>query len=294
MADTNVAPTIVVIASGEMGAGIGRRLTERGARVLTSLKGRSAASASRAAAAGMKNVESDDELAQADFILSVVPPGEALALAERLKRPIGQSQNKPVYVDCNAVSPQTAHRIAAALADSGALFVDGGIIGGPPAGDYTPGIYVSGKHADEVLRLNAYGLKIRPIKGDIGAASALKMSYAGITKGITAIGIALLLGASRAGNMDELKQELAESQPQILARMSRQIPAAFPKAYRWVAEMEEISAFLGDDPASRDMFLGISALYERLAAGFDKTSPAAEKEIAALSAFCADAPAKGG
>ena len=84
--------TIVVIAAGEMGAGIGKRLTERGARVLTSLKGRGAGSAARAKQAGMIDVDDDDELvAQADFILSVVPPGQAVALAERLKPALAQA-----------------------------------------------------------------------------------------------------------------------------------------------------------------------------------------------------------
>jgi hypothetical protein len=281
-----MADTIVVISVGEMGSGIGKRLAECGARVLTSLKGRSSASAARAAQAGMQDTATDDELVQADFILSVVPPGEAVALAERLKWPLIRSTRKPIYVDCNAIAPKTARHVGDVLAATGCAYVDGGIIGGPPAGDYSPGIYVSGANAHEVKRLSAYGLNIRIIDGDIGAASALKMSYAGITKGVTAIGAALLLGATRAGCAAELRQELSESQPQLLARFARQVPAAFPKAYRWVAEMEEIAAFLGDDPASRDMFLGISKLYARLASGQDKTSPDAQAELESLLAFC--------
>ena len=283
-----MADTIVVIAAGEMGAGIGKRLSERGARVLTSMKGRSADSKKRAAAAGMQDIASDDEMvAQSDFILSVVPPKDAAALAERLKGPLTKAARKPIYVDCNAVAPKSAVQIGAFLKDTGAPFVDGGIIGGPPGGDYTPSIYVAGKQANDVKRLDAYGMNFRVIKGDIGAASALKISYAGITKGVTAIGAALLLGASRAGCAAELHQEMSESQPQLLQRFSRQIPAAFPKAYRWVAEMEEIAEFLGDDPASRDMFLGIAKLYARIASGQDKSSPGAASELDALMAFCA-------
>jgi 3-hydroxyisobutyrate dehydrogenase-like beta-hydroxyacid dehydrogenase len=289
-----MADTIVVIAAGEMGAGIGKRLSERGARVLTSMKGRSADSKSRAAAAGMQDIASDDEMvAQADFILSVVPPKDAAALAERLKGPLAKAARKPIYVDCNAIAPKSAIRIGEILGASGAPYVDGGIIGGPPGGDYTPSIYVSGKQANDVKRLDAYGLNIRVVKGDIGAASAMKMSYAGITKGVTAIGAALLLGAARAGCAEELKQELFDSQPQLAQRFSRQIPAAFPKAYRWVAEMEEIAAFLGDDPAASEMFLGIAKLYARIASGQDKTSPKAVAELADLMSFCS-APAKAG
>ena len=44
-------PTVAVVAQGAMGAGVGGRLVERGLRVVTSLAGRSEASAKRAAAA---------------------------------------------------------------------------------------------------------------------------------------------------------------------------------------------------------------------------------------------------
>lgn len=287
-----MADTIAVIAAGEMGAGIGKRLSERGARVLTSLNGRGPGSRTRAADAHMIDIANDDELiAQSDIILSVVPPAQAVAMAERFKAPLARAPRKPVYVDCNAIAPKTAERIGALLADTTARFVDGGIIGFAPAPNYSPSMYVSGPAAPEVQRLAGYGLTIRVIDGGIGSASALKMSYAGITKGVTAIGAAMLLGAARAGCADELRQELSESQQALLQQFSRQLPAAFPKAYRWVAEMEEIAAFLGDDPAARDMYLSIAQLYERLAAGHTRTSSAAEAELATLLAFCDGAAA---
>jgi hypothetical protein len=52
--------------------------------------------------------------------------------------------------------------------------------------------------------------------------------------------------------------------------------------------MEEIGEFLGDDRAGHDMYVAIARLYERIAAGVDKTSPEAEQELALLRAFCAE------
>ena len=280
--------TIVVIAAGEMGAGIGKRLHERGARVLTSLRGRGAGSAARARQAGMIDIEDDGGLiADADFILSVVPPGQALALAERLKAPLANAKRNPIYVDCNAIAPESAKHIAEVLGGLPMRFVDGGIIGGPPNGAYSPSLYVSGANAADAMRISNYGIRIRQLDGPIGMASALKMSYGGLTKGFTAIGAAIMLGATRAGCAEALVQELSESRPQDLAWLSRQVPSMFPKAYRWVAEMEEISDFLGDDTASHDVYRGIARLYERLASGQDGSSAAAKQEIAALAAFCA-------
>jgi putative dehydrogenase len=280
--------TIVVIAAGEMGAGIGKRLTERGARVLTSLTRRGAASAARARHAGMIDVADDAALvADADFILSVVPPGQAVALAERLKAPLGRAKRNPFYIDCNAVAPDSAKEIGEVLAGLPLRFVDGGIIGGPPQGSYSPALYVSGPAAIDAARLANYGLRVRPLDGPIGMASALKMSYGGLTKGFTAIGAAMMLGATRAGCAEAFVQELSESRPQDLAWLTRQVPGMFPKAYRWVAEMEEISDFLNDDPASHDVYRAIARLYERLASGQDGSSAAAAKELDALREFCA-------
>jgi putative dehydrogenase len=282
-----MADVIAIIAPGEMGSAVGRRLHDHGARVITSLAGRSAASVARANAAGFVAVDSDDELvAQAEFILSIVPPGDAVGLAERLQPTLARAARKPIYMDCNAVAPATAERIGAIIAASGTRTIDAGIIGGPPAGA-TPGprFYVSGEGAKDAERLAAYGLTIRALDGPLAAASALKMSYAGITKGLTAIGAAMMLGASRAGCAEALHQELSESLPQILAWLSRQVPKMYPKAYRWVAEMEEIAAFLDADLAAHDIYQGTARFYERLAKEFAERGAQAE-ELALLTRFC--------
>ena len=75
--------TVAIIAPGNMGAAVGGRLTQNKVNVLTSLAGRSQASANRAKAAGMTAV-ADAQLTESDFLLSIVPPGDALALAQRL------------------------------------------------------------------------------------------------------------------------------------------------------------------------------------------------------------------
>ena len=278
---------IAVIAPGEMGAGIGQRLRERGARVITSLAGRSAASAQRAERAGLVAASSDDEIVAADILLSVVPPKDAAGLAARLKPAIVRAAKKPIYVDCNAVAPQTATEIGAILQGSGAHYVDGGIIGAPPT-PTTAGarLYVSGEHARDVLRLNNYGLDTRFLDGPIGAASALKMSYAGITKGFTAVSAFMMLGATRAGCAAELHKELAESQAPLLAWLGRQMPKMPPKAYRWVAEMEEIGAFLDGIPDGRAAYEGFARLYEHIAEA-QAASRQPKDAVAQLDAFCA-------
>ncbi len=279
-------PIVAVIAPGMMGSGVGGRLAQNGIAVLTALHGRSEASVQRAESAGMLGA-TDAEITASDFILSIVPPGEALALAERLAPALRAAAKKPIYVDCNAVNPATVLRIARTIEETGATFVDGGIIGGPP----TPGskgtkIYVSGPAAPQVAALEAYGLEIKHQDGPIGAASAMKMSYAGITKGFTALGAAMMLAATRAGTADALRAELSASQPALHGWLTRAMPKMYSKANRWVAEMEEISGFIGEDPAAAQFFQAAARLYERIAA--DHEGPGTECD--ALDAFCEPKP----
>src|ERR1700693_5305809 len=130
--------TVAIIAQGSMGAGVGKRLHESGAEVRTLLGGRSAKSAERARAAGM--IPAADEKAMlegADFFLAILPPSEVENLARQLAPALSALPKKPIYVDCNAISPQTAERVAAIVEPTGAKFVDGGIIGGPPRAGYS-------------------------------------------------------------------------------------------------------------------------------------------------------------
>ena len=273
-------PIVAVIAPGMMGSAVAKRLTASGVEVRTSLTGRSAATLARARAAGMTDA-TDAQLAEADFILSIVPPGQALALAERLAP--AMRGRKPVYVDCNAVSPDTVLRIDRVVRETGALFVDGGIIGPPPELDSSKTrIYLSGPDAERVTVLQQYGLSTPVQAGPVGAASAMKMSYAGITKGFTALAATMMLAATRAGTADALIAEMSVSQPGFLKWLTGQMPKMPEKAYRWVAEMEEIAAFVGEGQPGSGFYQEAARFYETIAADLEATGTLAS----ALAAFC--------
>ncbi len=246
-----------------MGAAVARRIHARGGDVAVTLEGRGAESAARAAGLALR--PSEHVLAGwADVILSILPPGDAVALARRVAPVLTQRADRPIYVDCNAVSPETVREVAAAL--PGVEFCDVGIIGGPPRAEGAgPRFYVSGAAAQALLPLRDLGIDFRPIDGGAGAASALKMSYAGITKGLTALGSTMALGASEAGAAAALRAELEESQPELVRYLDRSVPDMFAKAYRWVAEMGEIEAFLGANPGA-PIYRGAAGLYAAIAA----------------------------
>jgi 3-hydroxyisobutyrate dehydrogenase-like beta-hydroxyacid dehydrogenase len=276
-----MAIEIAIIAPGAMGSAVARRLADHGARIVTLLEGRSAASRARAEEADMIDVDID-RIAGADIVLSIVPPSDAKALAERLAPSLARSAHKPAYVDCNAVDVRTVQSIAEIVQPTGARFVDGGIIGAPPqSGKSGPTFYFSGDSAHEMRVLSDLGLTVRNIEGPIGAASALKMSYAGINKGLIALAAAMLLAATRGGAAQALRDELAASQPQLLERFEKALPDMFPKAYRWSGEMREIAAFVQEDPAASRVFQAFAEIYERLGVDYRE----GEAEIDVIRAF---------
>ncbi len=239
--------TVAVISSGDMGSAVGRRLREGGLRVVTSLAGRSDRTRALAAEAG---IEDAGPLAaaveQADVLLSIVPPGRALELAHIVGRDPG-----PLYVDCNAVSPATAAAIGSLV---GERYVDAGIIGLPSA----PRFYASGPRAAELADLP---LDVRVLDGPIGQASALKMCYAALTKGLTALLTESMVTADMLGVTEALRTELADSQPQFLAGARRGLPSMVPQAYRWIGEMEEIAATFDAAGLTPRMLLGAADVY---------------------------------
>jgi 3-hydroxyisobutyrate dehydrogenase-like beta-hydroxyacid dehydrogenase len=273
--------TIAVVAPGAMGSAVARRLIEHGARVLTSLAGRSPASRQRAEAAGMIAVD-DGQIAEAEVILSILPPAEAVAFARRMAPALAGAVHRPVFVDCNAVDVGTVQRVAAVIGAGPARFVDGALIGAPPEpGKPGPALYLAGEPAAELLFLQQLGIRAQVMEGPVGAASALKMSYAGITKGLTALAAAMVLAAGRAGAGPALRQELAASQPQLLKRFATALPDMYPKAYRWAAEMREIAAFVAEDPAAARIYEAAGDLYQRLAADLSGE----RSEIGLIDAF---------
>ncbi|KAH9924378.1 6-phosphogluconate dehydrogenase [Fomitopsis serialis] len=281
-------PTLAVVAAGAMGAAVARRLTTAGCTVLTNLEGRSQATRERAASAGMLDVPMPELAARSQWVLSILPPSDALAFAARYKDVApAQSKFRLAFADCNAVSPETVKKIAALFDGSGIGFVDAGIIGGPPKEGYDPVFYASAAPEDSALLDEFSGLST-----GVGDASALKMSYAGISKGIIGLTTTMILAAhaSSPATAQALVHELHSSQPQVLQRITTSVPAMLPKAYRWVGEMEEISSFVGDGEGQ--IHQGLARLYERVERSLKEEKEGGPAEdVKVLRSFVDDAKA---
>lgn len=233
--------TVGLLHPGAMGAAVGKVLTQGGRTVLWASAGRSAESRARARDAGLQDAGTVPAVAdRSDLVLAICPPHGALDVA----RAIGPFTG--LYVDANAVSPATAAEIREIVEAAGARYVDGGIIGPPPDGSNAPRLYLSGADAPRVAELFAGSpLEALVLDGEPTAASALKMAYAGWTKGTAALLLTMREAARAYGVEDALVREWEHSIPSLPERSAQAARQADAKGWRWVAEMREIAATLG-------------------------------------------------
>lgn len=252
---------IGILGMGTMGAAVGTALMTFGHRVLTDLGGRSDVSVQRANERRIEAADSLNQLmAEVDVLFSIVPPDQALPLAESLADASAGISEKPVFVDANAVAPQTVQRMVRACGNADLPFLDGGIVGGPPTGAARPRLYLAGNHTDTIASLDGQAFDHVVLQGQAGQASMFKMLYAGLTKGLNALLVNQLMAAERAGLFEAYVEELAMSQKALLSRADSVIPRMPADAERWAPEMREIASALGE----LDLPMGFHRAAERV------------------------------
>jgi len=267
MEATYMTDTIAVLMPGDMGHATGWVLAASGFDAITCLDGRSDRTRALAEVAGLRDLGNLDAVVEAaSLILSILPPSAAYAQAENVARAMKRCGAKPVYVDCNAISPATVLEIAAVMEDAGAPFIDAGIIGLKPDGAGPgPRFYVSGADTGPMLALDGKGFQVKAVGIEPGRASALKMCYAGLTKGTWTLHAAVLLAAERHGLTAELREEFEYSQAPALAAMEARTPRLPADSGRWIGEMEEIAKTFTDVGVPPGFHEGAAAIFRTLA-----------------------------
>lgn len=255
--------TIGLVAPGEMGASVAAAVTADDARMVWASHGRSDESRRRAADAGLHDVgDLGDLVAASDIVVSICPPHAAAEVAEE----VAAHGFRGCYLDANAVAPDTARAIDATVARGGAVYVDGGIIGGPPRTAGTTRLYLAGADAARIAALFEGGpLEAIVLTGDAPAASALKMAFAGWTKGSAALLLAVRAFAAAEGVEGDLLAEWEQSLPDLADRSDRAADSGARKGWRWVGEMDEIAASLDAAGLPGGFHAAAAEIYRRLA-----------------------------
>ncbi|TVY51089.1 hypothetical protein LCER1_G007826 [Lachnellula cervina] len=301
--------TVAILSLGEMGTGIAKLLVAHNYRVVTNLEGRSQDTHARAEKASIEALPSDLSLiTESDYILSIVPPRDAVSIATRISSAFNNQatpkKNPLHFLDLNAISPRSARSIAdifsAKAPNANAIaFLDGCIIGSAPSQSQKPiptptpntteargghhvhpktsppwskpSIPISGSIASVPASFAqlAETLNIKHISDDVGIASGLKCCFATMTKGFTALCIQAFTTASNLGVLPHLMEEMEAKFPASLKTAKYGVTSMPPKAYRWVREMEEISAAHEEDggfeSAGKGLFSEIAKVYQSVA-----------------------------
>lgn len=235
--------TIGILSPGDMGHSVGNVLYESGLRVITCLEGRSQRTRELAGKSGIEDVPSYiDLVTEAELLFSIMVPAQASNAAKNIADALKETDTKLIYIESNAIAPQTVRKLDEVITSAGGVFVDASIIGPPPRIPGRTRFYAAGPNLDSIMALNNYGLDVRPLGKEIGLASAIKMCYASLTKGLTALCTELLTAAELLGVSDALATEFQMSQSALFERMEKGLPGMPPKANRWIGEMEEISS----------------------------------------------------
>ena len=247
-----------------MGSAIAARLQEGGARVVVALDGRSERTRRLADQVRVEDVGTLEALVRdTDLVLSVVPPGVAVDVAEAIAAAAGDA--RPLLADLNATAPTTVQRIDAALAANGLATVDGSISGPPPHAPGTTRIYLSGARAAEIADLPLPGVELVVVGPEVGLASAVKMCTASVYKGRVALLAQALRTAHAYGVVEHVLDDLVDSGLADRGRTGGTIGKASTKAWRYVPEMEEIAATQGGAGLTPELFRAISRVYAELA-----------------------------
>jgi 3-hydroxyisobutyrate dehydrogenase-like beta-hydroxyacid dehydrogenase len=261
-----------IVSAGAMGSALGARLRDGGAGVVAALDGRSDRTRRLAAEAGLEDVGSLAALVRrASVVLTVVPPEAALDAATSVARESGDA--RPLVCDLNAVSPATAQRVTEVLGAAGLDTVDGSISGPPPRGPGTTRMYLSGPRAAEVAVLPVEGVGRVVVSDVVGPASAVKMCTASVYKGRGAVLAQALRTARAHGVVDHVVADLAAAGLADPERTGTALGIASAKAWRYVAEMEEIAATQAEAGLTPDLFRAMAAVYAELAERAVAASP---------------------
>lgn len=145
-------------------------------------------------------LEMEEVAARSNILVSTVPPGEALAAAQRA---IPHLCSGTLYVDMASVGPQTKREINELIVGAGSRFVEGVILEAVSVAHARVRILLCGPDAEDLaLVLRSWGLNAEDFGREIGRASSLKMVRSIVTKGLETILLEALMTARRV-NLDQ-------------------------------------------------------------------------------------------
>jgi 3-hydroxyisobutyrate dehydrogenase-like beta-hydroxyacid dehydrogenase len=160
----------------------------------------------------------------------------------------------------------TADEIAAVLDPVGVDFVDGCIIGSAAKMGKGSIVYVSGQQASRLQALESFNIPVKVLGPNTNQASAFKVVYAGLTKGLQGLFCELFMGARRFGLLKELSAQYEDSFPGLIDKISSSIVGLRIHARRRAEEMDELKRTFNHHGMESFMAPAVQKVLESIAA----------------------------
>ncbi len=255
------AITVGLLHPGSMGAAFGAQLRRQNVRVLWCTDGRSSRSRARAENAGLEGVQNLGQLvARADVLLSLCPPAAAMDVAQQVAACELDGQ---LYIEANAITPSRVKDVAELL--PGAVVIDGAVVGSPPTGGKQPTLYLSGNPNGCTRAMALFSesdVKTKVLGAEVGAASALKLSYSSYQKASRVLA-ALAYGVADASGVAGELLEIAGKRGGSYLTEIDYIRKTASRAWRWGPELNDAAALLREAGLPDDLMRAASRVLSR-------------------------------
>jgi 3-hydroxyisobutyrate dehydrogenase-like beta-hydroxyacid dehydrogenase len=274
---------IALFYPGAMGRALAEALAPFDHGIISFLAERSARTRDNASAAGVHSAASfQDAVDASDVVVSVVPPSEAIAVAQRYGAALRSgdalgptrlprvARLRPLYVDANSVAPATVCAIEKLVTAAGARVVDGVFLGPSNPISWRTLLLLSGSDAEAAAELFAPAVAVKVIGNKVGQASAAKMAMALLTKALVALFLEMACAAAKGGCLDATLMAMRQIYPGTMEFIERTLPTYPRHASRRVVEMQEAQAWLTELGQIGTMTRAATAVLDRFAkAEFD-------------------------
>ncbi|MGW9031822.1 DUF1932 domain-containing protein [Streptomyces sp. NPDC055722] len=266
--------TVGLMHPGSMGAAFGAQLRRQYVRVLWCTDGRSSRSCARAENAGLEGVQNLAQLvAHADVLLSLCPPAAAVDVAQQVA---ACGFDGRLYIEANAITPRRVQDVAELL--PGTKVIDGAVIGSPPVGGKQPTLYLSGDPdgcSEATALFAASDVKTHVLGAEVGAASALKLSYSSYQKASRVLAALAYGVADASGVADELLKIAGKRGGSYLTETDY-IPKTASRAWRWGPELDDAAALLREIGLPDDLMRAASRVLHQWSDARDRELTVAE------------------
>lgn len=258
-------PVIAIISLGDMGTQISRVLIENKFRVITAGEGRSEKTLENIHNTGVENTGSlKDTVEKAEVIISLTSPERSLRLAENTAMCLKDSENRPLYIDLNSNTSAVALSIEKLLTQIHIPFLNGAVMGTSKDIPYTAELVISGVNRNKFFDLFGNLFKIKDAGEKTEAASAYKLLFSLVNKGMNALFFETMTAAAHFGILDELNKSLEDFLPGTYQDLLKTTPIYPQHIFRRIDEMKGLSEMLKNENLPNVIASGTAETFDKV------------------------------